>query len=237
MYDDFRLVVENFESSADVGALLAAALPPPSRCARHLLPHLAQAYWLRYRAQSGFDGLIDREFWASVVGGDADPMVAAVTAAEQYRELAEARAEFLECQDPESLVDFVNAYTALLDAVDDERMKAALTVDQCALLLMLDEYHGTNDYAEKVLNALDWVLARTPHADPQRARRLVDRARARVNAGSRRGQVLADYRAAAQLALRERPVWRDVVVELAQYESDLYANGAAPIYQIGRAHV
>ncbi|WP_406326783.1 CHAT domain-containing protein [Streptomyces sp. NBC_00203] len=233
MYDDVRLVVENFESSADIGALLAAALPPPPQCPRHLLPHLAQAYWLRYRAQSGFDGLIDREFWASVVGGDADPVVAAVTAAEQYRELVEARADFLECQDPESLVDFVNAYTALLDAVDDERMKAALTVDQCALLLMLDEYDGTNDYAEKVLNALDWALARTPHADPQRARRLVDRARARVNAGRRRDQVLADYRAAAQLALRERPVWRDIVVELAQYESDLYASGAAPIYLAG----
>ncbi|MEY9995424.1 hypothetical protein ABIE67_007456 [Streptomyces sp. V4I8] len=233
MYDDVRLVVENFESSADVGALLAAALPPPSQCPPHLLPHLAQAYWLRYRAQSGFDGLIDREFWASLVGGDADPAVAAVTAAEQYRELVEARADFLECQDPESLVDFVNAYTALLDAVDDERMKAALTVDQCALLLMLDEYDGTNDYAEKVLNALSWALDRTPHGDPQRARRLVDRARAQANAGRRRGQVLADYRAAAQLALRERPVWRDVVVELAQYESDLYAHGAAPIYLAG----
>ncbi|WP_327313122.1 CHAT domain-containing protein [Streptomyces sp. NBC_01235] len=233
MYNDVRLVVENFEYSGDVGALLAAALPPPSQCPRHLLPHLAQAHWHRYRAQSGFDGLIEREFWASIVGEDADPAVAAVTAAEQYRELVEALADFHEHQDPGSLVDFANAYTALMNAVDDERMKAALTVDQCALLLMLDEYDGTNDYAEKVLNALDWVLARTPHADPQRARRLVDRARARANAGRRRGQVLADYRAAAQLALRERPVWRDIVVELAQYESDLYANGAAPIYLAG----
>ncbi|MFF7163173.1 CHAT domain-containing protein [Streptomyces sp. NPDC008086] len=233
MYDDVRLVVENFESSADVGALLAAALPPPSHCPPHLLPHLAQAHWLRYCAQSGFDGLLDRESWASLVGADTDPAVAAVTATEEYGELMEARADFVELQDPESLVDFVNAYTALLDAVDDERMEAALTVDQSALLLMLDEYDGTSAYAEKVVNALGWVLDRTPHGDPQRARRLVDRARAQVSAGRRRGQVLADYRAAAKLALRERPVWRDVVVELAQYESDLYANGAAPIYLAG----
>jgi hypothetical protein len=233
VYDDVRLVVENFESSADFGALLTAALPPPSQCPPHLLQHLAQAYWLRYRAQSGFDGLLDRESWASLTGGDADPAVAAVTAAEQYRDLMEARAYFLELQDPESLVDFVNAYTALLDAVDDEQMEVALTVDQCALLLMLDEHHGTNDYAEKVSNALGWVLDRTPHGDPQRARRLVDRARAQALAGRRRGQVLADYRAAAQLALRERPVWRDVVIELAQYQSDLYSSGAAPIYLAG----
>ncbi|MCT2587921.1 CHAT domain-containing protein [Actinophytocola gossypii] len=233
MYDDVRLVVENFEYSGDVGALLAAALPPPSQCPRHLLPHLARAHWHRYRAQSGFEGLIDRECAASIVGEDADLAVAAVTAEERYWDLLEARANFHECQDAGSIVDFVNAYTALLDAVDDERMTVALTVDQCALLLTLDEYRGTNDYAENVVNGLAWALARTPHDDPQRARRLVDRARARANAGWRRSGVIADYRAATQLALRERPVWRDIVIELAQYESDLYANGGAPIHLAG----
>ncbi|WP_438493973.1 CHAT domain-containing protein [Streptomyces asiaticus] len=233
MYDDVRLVVENFEYSGDVGALLAAALPRPWECPRQLLPHLAQAHWHRYRAQSGFDGLIERELWASIVGEEPDPAVTAVTAAEQYRKLVGVRNALRQRQETSSFVRLGNAYTALWEAVDDERMKAALSVDQCALLLMLDEHRGTDKYAERVVNGLEWVLARTPRDDPQRARRLIDLARARANAGKRPGQVLADYRAAAQLALRERPVWRDVVIEVAQYECDLYTNGAAPIHLAG----
>ncbi|MFD0735003.1 CHAT domain-containing protein [Planotetraspora mira] len=233
VYDNVRLVVETFEYSGDVGALLAAVLPLPQHCPRHLLPHLAQAHWHRYRAQSGFDGLIDREIAASLTGQAGDPAVARVTSTEQYRELEEARADFHARQDPGSLVYFVNAYTALMDAVDDERMTAALIADHARLLLVLDELDGTDNYAEPVVNGLHWTIAHTPRDDPQRARRLVDRARAQGNAGRRRGQVLADYRAAAQLALRERPVWRDVVIELAQYESDLYANGAPPIHLAG----
>lgn len=233
MYDDVRLVVDDFEYSGDVGALLAAVLPPPRQCPQHLLPHLAQAHWHRFRAQSGFDGLIDREIASSIAGQAGDPAVARVTALPQYGELERARAYFKRHQDVQSLIRLANIYTTVQNALDDERMEAALIVDQCALLLMIGEHDGTNNYAEKVVNGLEWVLARTPRDDPQRARRLVDRARARANAGRRRGQVLADYRAAAQLALRERPVWRDVLVELAQYESDLYANGAAPIYLAG----
>jgi hypothetical protein len=42
VYDDVRLVVENFAYTDDVGALLAAGLPPPQQCPAHLLPHLAQ---------------------------------------------------------------------------------------------------------------------------------------------------------------------------------------------------
>ncbi|MEV4020794.1 CHAT domain-containing protein [Nonomuraea angiospora] len=233
MYDDVRLVIENFEYFGDVDALLAAVLPPQRRCPKHLLPHLAQAHWHRFRAQSGFDGLIDREIASSIAGQAGDPAVARVTALPQYEELERAGAYFERHQDVQSLIHLANTYTTVQNALDDERMKAALLVDQCALLLVIDEHDGTNNYAEKVVNGLDWVLARTPRDDPQRARRLVDRARARANTGRRRGQVLADYRAAAQLALRERPVWRDVVVELAQYESDLYANGAGPIYLAG----
>ncbi|WP_405589834.1 CHAT domain-containing protein [Streptomyces sp. NBC_01190] len=233
MYEDVRLVVENFEYSGDVGALFAAALPRPSLCPRELLPHLAQAHWHRYRAQSGFDGLIERESWASIVGEEPDPAVTAVTAAEQYRELVAARNALRRRQETWTFVALGNAYTALLEAVDDERMEAALIVDQCDWLLMLDEHRGTDEYAELVVNGLEWVLVRTPPDDPQCARRRVDLARARANAGRRPGQVLADYRTAAQLALRERPVWRDVVIEVAQYEYDLYANGAAPIYLAG----
>ncbi|RSM44605.1 CHAT domain-containing protein [Amycolatopsis balhimycina DSM 5908] len=233
MHDDVRSVVENFEYSGDVGALLTAALPAPSECPRNLLPYLARAYWHRYRAQSGFDGLADREVWASLAGERADLAVAGVTSSDPYWELMAARAEFDVHQDTDALVALVNAYTAAMESVDDERMKAALTVDQAGLLLRLDELDGTNRYAERVVNALDWAVARTPRDDPQRARRLVDRARAQANAGRRPGQVLAGYRAAAQLALRESPVWRDVVVELAQYEADLYANGGAPIHLAG----
>lgn len=233
MYDDVRSVVEGFEYSGDVGALLAAALPPRSECPRELLPYLARAHWHRYRAQSGFDGLVDREFWASSAGAQADPAVAAVTSSEPYWDIIVARADFDEYQDADALIAVVNAYTAAADSADDERMKAALLVDQAGLLLLLDELDGTTRHAGKALDTLNWVLARTPGNDPQRARRLVDLARAEVAAGRRRGQVLASYRAAAQLALRERPVWRDVLVELAQYEADLYADGAAPIHLAG----
>ncbi|MEV6824112.1 CHAT domain-containing protein [Amycolatopsis sp. NPDC051102] len=233
MYDDVRSVVEVFEYSGDVDALLAAALPPAAQCPRDLLPHLARAHWHRYRAKSGFDGLLDREAWAALTGERPDPAVAAVTSSQPYRDVLAARAEFETFQDADGVVSLVNALTAAIDAVDDDRMKAALTADQAGLLLLLDELDGTARYGEKVVNALNWVLGATPGDDPQRARRLVDFARAHVAAGRRRGQVLACYRAAAQLALRERPVWRDVLVELAQYEADLYANGAAPIHLAG----
>ncbi|MEU4344587.1 CHAT domain-containing protein [Nocardia sp. NPDC023852] len=233
VYDDVQWVVENFEYTGDVGALLAASLPPPQQCPRHLLPHLAQAHWHRFQAQSGFTGLVDREIAAAIAGRPGDPAVSRVTAMPQYRALDEARDEFQEYQDRESLALFANAYTALMNVLDDERMKAALTADHAKLLLMLDEHDGTDIYREIVLNGLNWTIARTPRDDPQRARRLVDRARAQENAGRRPGEILADYRAAAQLALRERPVWRDVVLELAQYQSDLYAGAGAPIHLMG----
>jgi CHAT domain-containing protein len=151
----------------------------------------------------------------------------------EYRALDEARDEFQDYQDRDSLVLFANAYTTVMNALDDERMKAALTADHATLLLLLDEHDGTDTYGETVVNGLDWTIAHTPRDDPQRARRLVDRARAQDNAGRPPGKIVADYRAAAQLALRERPVWRDVVLELAQYEFDLYADGGAPIHLAG----
>ena len=193
------------------------------------MPHLARAHWHRYRAQAGFDGLIERESWASIVGEEPDPAVTAVIATKQYQKLVTARNALRRREGIWTLTDLVNAYTALSEAVDDERMQAALSFDQCALLLELDEHQGTNDYAENVVTGLAWALNRTPWDDPQRARRLVDCARARANAGRRPGQVLANYRAAAQLALRERPVWHDVLAEVAQYECGL----GAPIYLAG----
>ncbi|MBF6336503.1 CHAT domain-containing protein [Nocardia abscessus] len=233
MNDDVRLVVENFEYTGDVGTLLAAGLPPPQQCPRHLLPHLARAHWHRFQAQSGFTGLVDREIAAAIAGRPGDPAVTRVTAMPQYQALEEAREQFQAYRDRESLVWLANAYTTLMNALDDERMTAALTADHARLLLVLDEHDGTDTYHEIVLNGLNWTITRTPRDDPQRARRLVDRARAQMNAGRRPGQILADYRAAAQLALRERPVWRDVALELAQYQSDLYTATGTPIHLAG----
>ncbi|HWD04822.1 MAG TPA: CHAT domain-containing protein [Amycolatopsis sp.] len=231
--DFVRSVVEDFEQSGDIGALLTAELPPPWQCPQHLLPDLAKAHWLRYRAQGGFDGLVDREFWASIRGEQPDPAVRAVIASPEYARLAQARDDFGIRRDVPSLIRFSNAYTTLQNALDDDRLKAALTVDQCELLELLDEHEGTNANVGHVLNGLEWVVVHTPPDDPQRARRLLARARARSRAGRRPGRVLADYRAAAQLALRERPVWQDILVELAQYEADLYSGGAAPIHLAG----
>ncbi|MEU7768683.1 CHAT domain-containing protein [Nocardia sp. NPDC049190] len=233
VYDDVRLVVEDFEYTGDIATLLSAGLPPPAQCPPHLLPHLARAHWLRFQAQSGFTGLVDREIAAAITGGPGDFAVARVTAMPQYQALDEARQEFEDCPDRATLVAFANAYTALMNALDDDRMTAALTADHATLLLMIDEHDGTDTYREIVLNGLDWMITRTPRDDPQRARRLVDHARAQLNAGRRPGRILADYRAAAQLALRERPVWRDVVIELAQYQSDLYTDTATPIHLAG----
>ncbi|WP_194828053.1 CHAT domain-containing protein [Nocardia sp. XZ_19_231] len=226
-------MVENFAYTGDIGALLAAGLPPPQQCPAHLLPHLAQAHSHRFQAQSGFAGLVDREIAAAIAGTPGDLAVASVIAMPQYRVLNEAREQFQRYQDRDSLVLFANAYTTVLNALDDERMKAALTADHATLLLLLDEHDGTDTYRETVVNGLNWTIAHTPRDDPQRARRLVDRARAQDNAGLAPGKIVADYRAAAQLALRERPVWRDVVVELAQYETDLYIDGGAPIHLAG----
>ncbi|MEU4652096.1 CHAT domain-containing protein [Nocardia fluminea] len=233
MYDNVRLVVEDFVYNGDVGALLGARLPPPQQCPAHLLPELARAHWHRFQAQSGFAGLADREIAAAIAGTPGDLAVASVIAMPQYRALAEAREQFQRYQDRDSLVLFANAYTAVMNVVDDERMTAALTADHATLLLLIDEHDGTDIYRETVVNGLNWTIAHTPRGDPQRARRLVDRARAQANAGLSPGKIVADYRAAAQLALRERPVWRDVVLELAQYECDLYTGGGAPIHLAG----
>ncbi|MFE5480303.1 CHAT domain-containing protein [Nocardia sp. NPDC056541] len=233
VYDDIRLVVENFADTGDIGALLAAGLPPPQQCPANLLPHLARAHWHRFQAQSGFAGLVDREIAAAIAGTSGDLAVASVVAMPQYRALNQAREQFQVYRDRDSLVLFANACTTVMNALDDERMKAALTADHATLLLLLDEHDGSDTYRETVVNGLNWTIAHTPRDDPQRARRLVDRARAQDIAGLSPGKIVADYRAAAQLALRERPVWRDVVLELAQYEFDLYTDGAAPIHLAG----
>ncbi|MET9634584.1 hypothetical protein ABZX92_44745, partial [Lentzea sp. NPDC006480] len=78
MYDDVRTVVEEFEYTGDIAALLTADLPPPHECPPDLLTHLAQAHWYQFQAQSGFLGLIDREVATGIAGQPGDPVVAAV---------------------------------------------------------------------------------------------------------------------------------------------------------------
>ncbi|MDT7789243.1 MAG: hypothetical protein QOF58_7662 [Pseudonocardiales bacterium] len=233
MYDDVRTVVEEFEYTGDIQALLTADLPPPHECPPDLLMHLAQAHWYQFQAQSGFLGLIDREIATAIAGKPGDPVVAAVRLMPEYTALEEAYEEFLDYQDSASLTFLANAYTTLMEAVGDERMKAAMTADHAKFLLLLDELDGTTTYRDVAVKGMNWVLQHTPRDDPQRARRHLDRARALINAGRRPGEVLADYREAARLALRERPVWRDILLELAQYQHDLYANGGPTIHLCG----
>ncbi|MFJ8083043.1 CHAT domain-containing protein [Streptomyces sp. NPDC096205] len=233
MYDDVRRVTEDFWHSGDIDALLAAKLPPPQRCPRRLRPMLAQVHQLRFQAQGGFAGLVEREIAAVLFDRSGDPAVARVTALPEYRSLEAARKEYGEHRDRASSARHADAHMRLMNAVDDERLKAAIAADYATALSTLDELSATGRNRQLVLDLLNWTIARTPHDDPQRARRLLARARAKSAAGARPLQVLADCRAAARLALRERPVWRDVVLALARFEADLYSQGAPLIHLAG----
>lgn len=138
----------------------------------------------------------------------------------EYQALAAAREK---SGDRASVSRSADAHLALMNAVGDERLKAAIAADYATVVSRLDEFDG-GKHRRLVLDTLDWAVARTPHDDPQRARRLLARARAKAAVGARSGQILADYRAAARLALLARPVWRDVVMALARYEADLYSR-------------
>lgn len=246
--DDVRWVVEGFERTGDIESLLAAHLPPAAAVRRDALCDLAKAHWYRYRALSGFEGLLDREAAVAIASAlgrrdraglpaglrDATPdaAVALVTGVPEFGELELAQLTHARHRDLESLVEVANAYTALMNALEDDRMSAALTSDQVAVLLAIDGHEGESRYADAAFAGLTWVVNHTSEDDPQRARRLLERAQVRAATGGRVSRVLADHKAAARLALRETPVWRDIVVELAQVQWDTYARTGEPRYLI-----
>ena len=235
MFDDFKSVIKNFRISGDITVLLAAKLPPPAAFPSlppALRSDLAELFQLRFEAQSGFAGLLDRQSAATLLNHPSDPAIARVTALPEHQALVAAREKSDGLRDRASLVRTANAHTTLLGVVGDERLKVAIAADHAAVLSQLDDVDA-GKHRRLVLDTLNWVIARTPSDDPQRARRLFERARAKAALNARPGQVLADHRAAAQFALRQRPVWRDLVIALAQYQADLYHRGEALIHLAG----
>lgn len=247
--DTVRWLVEAYERTGDIGSLLAADVPPPpSKADRALLRDLAKLHWYRYRATSGFDGLREREEAAALVlrlrerdhaslpdalrAAAPDPGVARVVGSVEYGKLERTRVLYRNYRDRDSLVMVANAYTDLMRTVTEDHLLAALTVDQAWVLLNLAAHEKRSYYTDAALAGIRWTVDKTPHDDPQRARRLLDRARILAVAGGEPWRVLADHKTSALLALRETPVWPDVIAELAQAQWDTYQRTGDQRYLI-----